>query len=391
MFKVPLMKNALLNEEATKRKLCDFIMNTSKLSMGEMCEEFEYRFAKFQGSKYAILLNSGGSANLALLQALKNLGYLHDGDKIGFSTLTWSTNVMPIVELGMVPIPIDVDKDTMNVMSWNLEETLKQHDLAAFFTTNVLGFAGDLDIIKKICNEKKILFLEDNCESLGTEINGIKTGRFGFASTFSFFVAHHMSTIEGGMVCTDDFELYETLKIVRANGWDRNLSNETKSELRRKTNINEFNARYTFYNLGFNLRPTEITGFLGCEQLSYLEENIEKRNENYSKFNEIIKNNNDLIPINYNHLTKISPFGLTIVCKDKIIRQKYLERFIFNSIEVRPIIAGNIQNQPFYSLYELQNETTPNSDFFSKCGFYCGLYPDMTNEEINLIREMLKR
>ncbi|WP_371079300.1 DegT/DnrJ/EryC1/StrS family aminotransferase, partial [Salmonella enterica] len=150
------------------------------------------------------------------------------------------------------------------VMSSNLLERLEQTELNAFFITNVLGFTGDLDKIRDICNERNIILIEDNCESLGTQLPMGKAGNFSLASTFSFFVAHHMSTIEGGMICTDDDELAEMLKIVRANGWDRNLSSKQQLKWRKKYNIqSEFEAKYTFYDLGFNMRPTEITGFLG--------------------------------------------------------------------------------------------------------------------------------
>lgn len=221
---IPLMKNAFVEEYETKKALADFILKAQRLSMDKNCYEFERKFAKFQNRKHAILLNSGGSANLLMLQTFKNLGRLKDGDKIGFSGLTWSTNVMPIIQLGFIPVPVDCGDGSLNVMSSNLENTLEREDLQALFITNVLGFAGDLDTIKEICNAKDILFLEDNCEALGTEINGIKTGNFGIAASFSFFIAHHMSTIEGGMVCTDDDEFAEMAKIVRANGWDRNLN-----------------------------------------------------------------------------------------------------------------------------------------------------------------------
>ena len=145
---IPLMKNAFLHEHETKKALADFIMKSDKLSMGEKCAEFEKAFAKKQGRKEAILFNSGGSANLSMLQALKNLGKLKDGDLVGFSALTWSTNVMPIIQMGMKPVAIDCSKDTLNVMSDNVLARIKQTELKALFITNVLGFVGDLDKIK---------------------------------------------------------------------------------------------------------------------------------------------------------------------------------------------------------------------------------------------------
>lgn len=223
---IPLMKNAFLNEDATKRALADFILHAGKLSMDVECGRFERKFAAYQGRREAVLFNSGGSANLAMLQALRNLGRLKQGDRVGFSALTWSTNTMPIIQMGMIPVAVDCDMRTMNVMSGTLEQRLAQTDLQALFLTNALGFTGDIDRVRSVCTERGILLIEDNCESLGTALDSDKAGNRGVASTFSFFVAHHISTIEGGMACTDDEGLAEMFRIVRANGWDRNLTPE---------------------------------------------------------------------------------------------------------------------------------------------------------------------
>src|SRR3989338_1390672 len=183
--KVPLIKNAFIENKKTKSALADFIIHTEKLSMGEQCLAFEKAFALKQGRREGILFNSGASANLAMFQALKNLGRLKNGDKVGFSSLTWSTNIMPIIQMGLKPIAIDCDSKTLNVMSHNLEETLKKHNLKAFFITNVIGFTGDLHKIKDICKKNDIVLIEDNCESLGTELPEGKAGNFGLGSSFS--------------------------------------------------------------------------------------------------------------------------------------------------------------------------------------------------------------
>ena len=384
-MKIPLMKHAFLEEKETKKKLAEFIVSSDMFSMGKHCRTFEEQFAQYQQSKYAVLFNSGGSANLALLQALKSMGKLKEGDKVGFSALTWSTNVMPIIQMGLIPVPIDVSTETINVMADNLKERLQETDLQAFFATNVLGFAGDLEQIAALCKERGILLLEDNCESLGVKLAGKKTGNFGLAATFSFYVAHHMSTIEGGMICTDDEELYNLLKITRANGWDRNVDPDKQAQIRMPYQIDEFYAKYSFFELGFNLRPTEITGFLGIEQLQYLEQNIAVRNRNYAVFESVIQENNELLPIQHAHISRISPFGLVILCQSPELRKKYLERFIQADIEIRPVIAGNMQNQPFYQKYVKQLYALPNTDFVNQCGFYCGNYPELTDEDVETI------
>jgi len=384
------MKDAFLDDGATKKALSNFILTTPRLSMDKQCLEFEKEFAIYQKRKYAALFNSGGSANLALLQALKNLGRLRDGDLVGFSALTFSTNVMPIIQLGLKPIIIDCQPEILNTTSKQLLERLQTHKLIAFFITNALGFAGDLLTIKKICKEKNILLLEDNCESLGTELFGEKTGNFGFGSTFSFFVAHHLSTIEGGMVCTDDSELSEMLRIVRANGWDRNLEPDQKISWRLKNNIkNELEAKYTFYDLGYNLRPTEITGFLGRNQLNFLSENIKKREENYLRIEKIMRKNNDFVILNHDHISCLSNFAVPVICKTSKLKNKYLKKFNNSNIEVRPVIAGNIQRQIFYKKYVNELYNLPGAEKIHNCGFYFGNRPDLNDNDIKIICDCL--
>jgi CDP-6-deoxy-D-xylo-4-hexulose-3-dehydrase len=387
---IPLMKNAFLNEFETKKALAEFILKADRLSMDVQCAAFEKKFAAYQGSKDAILFNSGGSANLAMLQALKNMGKLKDGDKVAFSALTWSTNTMPIIQLGLVPVALDCDVNTLNVMSWNLEERLAQTEIKALFLTNVLGFTGDIDKIREICANKNIVLIEDNCESLGTELPSGKSGTFGLGASFSFFVAHHMSTIEGGMVCTDDEDFAQMLRIVRANGWDRNLTAQQQYKLRKQYDVkSEFDAKYTFYDLGFNFRPTEITGFLGIYQMQFLEANIKTREANYLALEKIMQQNDDLIILKHDHITCLSTFAFPIVCKTPELREHYLARFSGAGIEIRPMIAGNMQRQPFYDKYVTVKYDMPNTDFIHTNGFYCGNYPELTATDIETISSCL--
>jgi CDP-4-dehydro-6-deoxyglucose reductase, E1 len=388
---IPLMKSAFFNEFETRQSLAEFITRNNKISMGDECFSFEKEFADMQGCKEAVLVNSGGSANLAILQTLKNLGKLKDGDQVGFSALTWSTNVMPIIQLGLVPVPVDCDPSTLNVMSVQLEERLESADIKALFITNVLGFAGDLGVIREICDKKNIIFLEDNCEALGSELSEGRCGNFGEMASFSFFIAHHMSTIEGGMVCTDNKEFAEMLRIVRANGWDRNLNASQQQKWRKKYNINtEFHAKYTFYDLGYNIRPTEITGFIGRFQLLFLKGNIEMRERNYLTLESAVKDNPDLTAINHSNLTVLSNFAFPVMCKDIKTRDHYASQFSGAGVEIRPMIAGNIQNQPFYMKYVKQFYGLPGAEKIHNCGFYCGNYPELTETDIQTLSSCLQ-
>lgn len=171
-----LIKSTFHNEKNTKKELAKFILKTDYLSFGRECQKFERKFARFQGRDHCVFVNSGSSANLALIQALLNMGKIKKGDKVGFSALTWSTNAMPAIQLGLDTVPIDVELDTLNVSSKKLLQVLKKHKLKLVFITNLLGFCDDLEEIKRICEEKKIILIEDNCEALGTEYKGKKLG-----------------------------------------------------------------------------------------------------------------------------------------------------------------------------------------------------------------------
>lgn len=389
---IKLMKSTFYNEDKIKKELCDFIMNSEQLSMGMKCKEFEEAFAKYQGRKYAVLFNSGSSANLAIIQSLINLGRLRKGDKVGFSALTWATNVMPIIQLGLEPIPIDVSLKNLNVNSDNLLEVLSKTKLKAFFITNALGFSGDLDNIKRICESEGIILLEDNCESLGSELNNIKLGNFSLASTFSSFVGHHISTIEGGLVCTDDKEVSDMLILVRAHGWDRNLDNDKRKELIAKHGTGEFFARYTFYVPSYNLRPTEITGFIGLKQLEYMREINLKRNNNFKRFHSTALLNNNLFDLDLSHMNFISNFAYPLVFKTKESFDDYIKRF-GQGVEIRPIISGSIIEQPFFKQYADEKGfcyNCPNAKRIHEFGFYFPNNPELTEDEINYLCSLLE-
>ncbi|MBU1274025.1 MAG: DegT/DnrJ/EryC1/StrS family aminotransferase [Proteobacteria bacterium] len=389
---IPLNKYTFFKEKEAIEGLCQFLNRSDKFSMGVNCREFEKQFAQYQGRKFGVLFNSGASANLCLLQALLNLGWLKTGAAVGFSALTWSTNVMPLFQFGFTPIPVDCSPDYLNVTSQTLRDRLKDRQLQCMFITNALGFTGDLDKIRDMCQDDGIILLEDNCESLGTELHSGKAGNFGLASTFSFYVAHHLSTIEGGMICTDSDELYEMLVISRANGWDRNLDPAAQKRWRDKYGVvSEFESKYTFYDLAYNLRPTEITGFLGMQQLKHIDENIDNREKIYLAIEREFIANDELKVLKRKHIAKLSSFAIPVICARAELREKYLARFVEAGVEVRPMIAGNICRQPFYRKYAGQEYDLAGTDFISQAGFYCGSDPELTPEEIQVIRGCLRK
>ena len=385
------MKSTFYKEKVVKDGLLNFIRRAKRLSMGEQCEKFEGNFARWQGINQSIMFNSGSSANLALLQSLLNLKMIKKGQKVGLSAVTWATNVMPVMQLGLVPILIDVELNTLNVSSATVKNTLKKHpDLRVLFVTNLLGFSGDLDVIAQMAKAKKILMLEDNCESLGSVFKNKKLGNFGLASTNSFFVGHHLSAIEGGAVCTNNEDLANMLKMVRAHGWDRSLSPSIQARLRKESGVTKFYDQYTFYELGFNLRPTEIAGYIAQQQLQFLDEIINLREKNYFQFHDASSGNNNFHELNPSGFQRISNFAFPVICKSKALLKKYINIFEKNLIEIRPIVGGNMACQPFFRNFLSVQGKLPNSDTIHNNGFYFPNNPELTNRELSRICELLK-
>lgn len=383
-YKIKLIKSSFYNEEETKNALCTFIQGAKQLSIGAECASFESEFSAWQGRKYSVLFNSGSSANLALVQALLNMGKLKPGMKVGFSGITWATNVMPLMQLGLVPIPVDIELDTLNVSSHTLEQTHTREPLDCLFITNLLGFSDDLKKIKQYCAREGILLLEDNCESMGSVTAGKRLGNFGFASTFSFFVGHHMSAIEGGMVCTDDKELDRHLRMARSHGWDRHLTEKQQIALRKEHAVSDFFAKYTFYDLAYNLRPNEITGFLGKYQLQFINETVQKREQNFQEFLKIYDVCSDVYPLDI-RMDVVSNFAMPLVFKSEQLKDTYCSRCEKLGIEVRPIVGGVMADQPFFKKYINTSHDIPVSRLAFKQGFYFANNPELTTTEIEYL------
>lgn len=389
---INLQKSTFLYEKETKAALCKFITNAEILSMGDECRKFEKSFEKKQNRSYAVFVNSGSSANLILIQAFLNSGRLKKGDIVGVSALTWSTNIMPLIQLGMQPFLVDCEIDSLNVSSKTFAKALDiQPNMKAFFITNTLGLSDDIGEIAKLCEERGVIFFEDNCEALGSVVAGKLLGNYGVASTFSFFVGHHLSAIEGGMICTDDSELNDHLIMARAHGWDRSLDAESQKKIRARYGINDFYAKYTFYDLGYNVRPTEINGFLGNNQIVYWDEIVTKRHQNFERLHRAIKVNSNLVSLRFEHMDVVSSFAMPVIIFDNSLVDFYKKKFTTDNVEIRPMIAGNMARQPFYQKYVGNPGNQPNAEFIHKNSFYFGNNPELSIDEIDLLISLLEK
>jgi len=277
-MKVQLVKDTIDLEDLTH--LIVWLKNNPKLTKGDKTIEFEKLWSKYTGVKYSVYVNSGSSANLAMAYALK-LGKKLRNNIIVAPAVSWVTTVAPFMQLGYDVVLCDTDKDTLGPDIKQLKYIAENYKPSAMIFVHVLGVPSKMTEIERICEEYDILLLEDSCESVGSKYGDRKTGSFGLMSSFSFFFGHHLSTIEGGMVCTDDFNMYQYLKSIRAHGWNRDLDEPFKTDIKNGKEIDEFKDLYTFYFPGFNLRSTDLQAFIGISQLEKIDERLyelQKRN-----------------------------------------------------------------------------------------------------------------
>lgn len=380
MTNISLMKHTFFKEVDVERKLADFILNETRLSMSTNVFDFENQFANWHNRKHCVMVNSGSSANLVLLSALLNLGILSKGEKIGLSAVTWSTNVMPVIQLGLIPILIDVMPGKLNVGVENIEST---SDLRAIFLTNVLGLENDIINIHRYCSENDILLLEDNCEGLGCSAGEILLGNHGLASTASSFVGHHLSTIEGGYIFTDDDKLASMCKVVRAHGWTRNLTDK-ELVLLDIERTNAFEQPYTFEYLGFNVRPSEINAKAGSIQLPILDKMNDIRSQRYEIFLNVIQDY-----IYHEGSLSVNPiFAIPLKCKTEGQKQSLIKYLRFNEIECRPIVSGSMGLQPFWKRLYGEDLLT-NSSMVDKFGLYITNDPQISDEEFEYLHDKI--
>jgi CDP-6-deoxy-D-xylo-4-hexulose-3-dehydrase len=373
MEKINLVKNTINQDDISK--LIDWLKTNPRLTKGELTIEFEKKWSEWLGVKYSVFLNSGSSANLAMIYSLYLSNKLKN-NKIIVPAVSWVTTVTPAIQLGLEPIMCDCDKDDLGLDINYLKTLIKEHNPSSIILVHVLGLPNKMDEIMQLCDEHDIYLLEDTCESLGSKYNDKKLGLFGAMSSFSFYFGHHMSTIEGGMVCTDDYDLYKILIAIRSHGWDRDLPESERKSLRSKYNVSDFRALYTFYYPGFNLRATDLQAFIGLTQLEKLENIITKRKENFDIYNEYIRE--DLWRINTNKENYVSNFAYPLIISNV---DELSEKLIENNIECRPLICGSINEQPFW--YERYGKSVlPNSKIVHNNGLYLPNNQDMTKEEI---------
>jgi len=280
-FKIRLVNDTIDKNDIDK--LIEWLHTNPRLTKGDLTVQYEKKWSEWQDRKYSVFVNSGSSANLAMIYSLI-LSKRLKNNKIIVPAISWVTTVSPLIQLGLEPIMCDCDKETLGLDIEHLNTLVKEFNPSAILLVHVLGFPNKMHEIETICSKHNIILLEDCCEAIGSTYDNIKVGNFGLMSSFSTYFGHHISTIEGGIITTDDEELYHLLLSIRSHGWDRDLPIEKQKQLRNKYNISDFRAFYTFYYPGFNLRSTDLQAFLGMGQLDKLNNVVKRRNENYKRY-----------------------------------------------------------------------------------------------------------
>ena len=374
-FIYPLYNNAFTNEDILSGIE---VLLSQKMTMSKITEEFEYQFAKFIGSKYALMVNSGSSANLLASFALinpKKKNRLKIGDKFLIPAICWSTSLWPLIQCGLTPKFIDVNKDNFCLDDDLINKKILS-DIKAIVTIHILGNSSNIKKIASLAKSKNIFLIEDTCEALGSKYNSKYLGTYGDFGTYSFYYSHQITSGEGGMIVCDSKNDYELIHSLRSHGWDRGLNKSKKK--------NQFN----FINSGFNLRPMDLTASIGLSQFKRLGAMMNIRAINRDKIIDKIKGrknwNNQYSFFNPNKNVSPSWFGLPLMINK--INKKDKERFMnylnINGIETRPLLSGNFLNQPSAKLYNLNKNDLkfPNAQLIEDQGFFIGLPTEKINE-----------
>jgi len=370
------------------------VIDSDMFTMGKHVAQYESDFASFFGSKYALMVSSGSTANLLMIAALfftKNSKYkLKRGDEIIVPVVSWSTTYFPLQQYGLKVKFVDIDRKTLN-LDLDLLEASITDNTKAILSVNLLGNPNDYDRMNKIIGGRDIFILEDNCESMGATIGGKQAGTFGVMGTFSSFFSHHIATMEGGCVITDDEELYHILLCIRAHGWTRNLPkfNHVSGE----KSDDSFEESFKFMLPGYNARPLEMSGALGIEQLKKLPKFIEIRRENAKLFQSLF-HDHPYVEIQQ-ETGKSSWFGFSLIIKESapFTREELVKKLTENGVECRPIVTGNfLKNAQVleYFDYEVVGEVK-NAEYIDEFGLFVGNHQNNIEKEIVLLSELLSK
>lgn len=383
--RIDLIQDTIDNQDIDN--LISWLSTYPRLTKGQITIDFEKKFAKWIGSDYALFVNSGSSANLLMIYALKYAGKLKNL-KFCVPSLCWSTDLAPILQFDLDPILVDCNLENLSVDVEHLEHIFKTESPSALILVSVLGLSPDMDRITELCNKYDVILIEDNCESQGTSYKGTRLGNFGLMSSFSTYFGHTMSTIEGGVITTNDSEMYDLLVQLRSHGWDRDLGQDKQKEIRKNWGVNDFDALYTFFIPGFNLRSTDLQAFIGMGQLDKVDYSIQKRYENYKIFKQKLSPH-IWFPLDIEE-TFTASFAIPVILDSKIKKKMLIEELEQNNISCRPLISGSMGTQPFYKKV-FGEKILHNCSIVDSRGIYVPNHPLLDVGDIERICEIIIR
>lgn len=337
---IRLAENTITHEELLA--LSEWIPNSPQLTKGPLVVEFEKKFASFTGTKHCVMVNSGSSANLLMAYSLLEGNYLRN-KKVVVPAISWITTLSPFLQFGFEVLLCDSNNVNLGLDTAKLEEIFIKEKPALLILVHVLAHLNDMDEINRLCEKYDVLLIEDACEALGTsDLNGKKAGNLSLAGSFSFYYGHHISTIEGGAVTTNDTKLYNLMLSIRSHGWSRDVDANFKEEWKKEYNIDDVREFYTFYYPGFNLRSTDLNAFIGISQLDKMDEIIKVRQENYNFYNKYLEGK---YWKQESKFSELSSFAYGTIVENRMEVFNHLKK---NNIEVRPLICGSMGKQPFW-------------------------------------------
>ena len=381
----PLAKETINEQDIDA--LCDWLKSYPRLTKGELTWEVERQWAKYIGTKSAVFNNSGSSANLLMVYAAMMCGRISN-KRIAVPSVGWVTTIAPAMQFGLQPIMVGADPKTFGMDLDQLEQLCLGPDRPdAVIFVQVLGVPHYREKLLALKAEYGFCLLEDSCAALGASYSdGKKVGTVGDMSTFSFYFGHQLSTIEGGMVNTDDKELYEMLLMLRSHGWAKDLSAESYQKMVTDHEVDDFHKPFTFFVSGFNLRATDLQAFIGLRQIEKAHWISTRRNENHLRYAKNLKNFVEFQDWGNNNPASIS-FGA--LADSNQHRREIVSRLVENGIETRIFSAGNLGRHPFWTEhYPLFEDET--SDRIHSCGFFIPNYPELNVEEVDHICNIVK-
>jgi CDP-6-deoxy-D-xylo-4-hexulose-3-dehydrase len=370
-FKFPLATATWGKEE---QEAMQRVIASGMFTMGANVKAFERDFAQYIGSKYCVMVNSGSSANLLMVAALfytKNSKLkLKRGDEVIVPAVSWSTTYYPLYQYGLKIKFVDIDLNTLNYDLEQLEKAVT-NKTRMIMVVNLLGNPNNFDRINQIIEDRNIILMEDNCESLGAKFNGKHAGTFGVMGSYSTFFSHHISTMEGGMITTDDEEIYHILLSLRAHGWTRNLPKHNL--VCSDKNDDPFEESFRFVLPGYNVRPLELEGALGIEQVKRLPLLIEERRKNGRLLQTTLANHPDILI--QKEIGESSWFGFSLVIRpeSKLTRKTLLKKLHLLGFECRPIVAGNFAKNEVVKYFDSEiHQVLKNAEHIDKNGLFIG-------------------